>query len=63
MATRYETQKPVILQLQALALFHTHGLDAVKRTFPGLVDFVQVHKDRPFQEVKDELLHGREITA
>ncbi len=57
MTTTYSKPKPVIIQLQALALYHTHGMQAVERTFPQYKDFVKVHMDRPFQEVKDELLH------
>jgi len=58
MATTYSQPKPIMLQLQALALFHTHGMLAVERTFPQHVTFVKANKNRPFQEVKDELLHS-----
>jgi len=53
----YGNQKPVIMQLQALALFHKQGMAAVEKTFPQYKDFVEAYKNKPFQEVKEQLLH------
>lgn len=58
MATTYSQPKPVMLQLQALALFHTHGMKAVERMFPQFEAFVKANKNRPFQDIKEELLHA-----
>ena len=58
MTTTYSKPKPEMLQLNALALFHTHGMPAVERSFPQCKAFVQANKNRPFQEVKKELLQG-----
>ena len=63
LTTTYSKPKPVMIQLQALALYHTHGMEAVEKTFPQYKDFVQAHKNRPFQEVKQELLHACQTVA
>jgi len=61
--TTYGNQKPIILQLQALALFHMQGMTAVEKTFPQYKDFVEAYKNEPFQQVKEKLLHLAHITA
>lgn len=61
--TTYGNQKPIIMQLQALALFHVQGMIAVEKTFPQYKEFVEAYKNRPFQEVKEQLLHLAHTTA
>ncbi len=54
---QYIEKKPLMEQLQALAVFHKFGMATAEKMFPQHIEFVKSNVNEPFEQLKAQLLH------